>query len=215
VLAAIRENLLAPARAGDQAIIYFAGRGAVARETEDAPPRLYLATAGADPSALAETATSFESLRDLLKEHPDKEAFVILDAAFEGGPENRFLTPAATSPPRRDEVAAALRLPGENQVVWLAAAPGTPLLEIEGLSHGLFTSSLLLGLGGAAAPMNVGRSSLNTLSQFVAEMVRRRSRELASKEQTPFIIPSRQLPSGLRLGWPSGVAGGPAQTASR
>jgi len=210
ILAEINDHLLSPAKSGDRLLLYFSGYGAAEQDTQDGSTRLYLAPFDADSERLNETAVALDDVLHSLKSLLDMEVTVILDTAFEG--ESRSLTALPVSV---DDARRQLSFPTKNHTVWLAAAPGTPALELEALEHGLFTSALLLGLGGAADAGGDGWSSVAELAAFVAETVKQRSRLIGSTQQEPLFLGSPSPAASLGLVRPSERKANPGRSAVR
>lgn len=209
-------TLLRDSKAGDVAIVYFAGHGT--EEDGEAPRRAFLlASDAARQSELDVGGIEFSQLQSWLEKFVQKNVRVILvtDACRSGGMavNEGYTRGAATALQRRF-----------NGVTQLLSSDGDEL-SIEGdewgnarfgKGHGVYTYFLLEGWRGFAADTATGVVTLRSLQDFVRDRVRKATSDKQSPQHTGSLrdtlltIPATTLASLRRDG---GTGGPPSSNA--
>lgn len=115
-----------------------------------------------------------------------QKAYVFLDACFSGGSNNKMLIQSASPVFVSAKVDTGAK---SDKLTILAASEGDQLASWDDKEgHGLFTASLLKGLGGAADQNADGSLTAAELHAYLLENVRRQARRVYGREQTPVLI---------------------------
>ena len=115
-----------------------------------------------------------------------QRAYVFLDACFSGGSNNKMLIQSASPVFVSAKVDTGAK---SDKLTILAASEGDQLASWDDKEgHGLFTASLLRGLGGAADQNTDGALTATELHAYLLENVRRQARRVYGREQTPVLI---------------------------
>ncbi|MBL4845888.1 MAG: SUMF1/EgtB/PvdO family nonheme iron enzyme [Planctomycetes bacterium] len=176
ILDAIENHLVRKAvRLGDTAILFFSGHG-----FSDSR-RSYLAPSDTELTSLHSTAVDLDALQKLWGDIRAQRRVLLIDACHSGGLSG-LKGPGGIG--RRVLKAA----PSANTTTMLLASTGANQLSLEDTrsGYGVFTSSVLVGLRGAADSDRSGTVTLGELSSFLKTDVPQRALEVGGK-QSPAI----------------------------
>lgn len=177
-------SLLRDSRAGDVAIIYFAGHGT--EEDGEAPRRAFLlASDAARQSELDIGGIEFSQLQSWLEKFVQKNVRVILvtDACRSGGMavNEGYTRGAATALQRRFNGVTQLLSSDGDELSMEGEQWGNTRL---GKGHGVYTYYLLEGWRGLAADTTTGIVTLRALQDFVRDQVRKATGDKQSPQHS-------------------------------
>lgn len=175
-------GLLRDSRAGDVAIVYFAGHGT--EEDGEAPRRAFLlASDAARQSELDIGGIEFSQLQSWLDKFVEKKVRIILvtDACRSGGiaVSESYTRGAATALQRRFNGVTQLLSSDGDELSMEGEQWGSARL---GQGHGVYTYYLLEGWRGMAADTATGIVTLRGLQDFVRDQVRKATGERQSPQ---------------------------------
>jgi hypothetical protein len=159
------DELHAKTQDNDRVFIFFAGHG----QTQDLPDGMkdgFIIPVDGDLNNYYSTAISMQQLQRLADRIRAKHILYVMDACF-SGLLLRLRGEALHAPPRELTIASARQ-------VLTAGTAGEKVAETGG--HGLFTKSLLNGLGGAADRNQDGYITASELYQYISPQVLAESR---------------------------------------
>ena len=171
--------LAGKARAGDVAVVFYAGHGDSKIEGQ-----FFLVPVDANLRKLGETGISGEALQKTIGELPST-TMLILDACDSGGFDEKKKKRKTRGLPVPTDVLVRDLVYDSGLVVMCGAAKEQE--AVEGNEHGFFTQAIVEGLEGKADKYKTGRVEVDDLQTYVKHRVR----ELSGNEQEPTIhIPS-------------------------
>ncbi len=171
--------LAGKARAGDVAVVFYAGHGDSKIEGQ-----FFLVPVDANLRKLGETGISGEALQKAIGELPST-TMLILDACDSGGFDEKKKKRKTRALPVPTDVLVRDLVYDSGLVVMCGAAKEQEAGE--GNEHGFFTQAIVEGLEGKADKYKTGRVEVDDLQTYVKHRVR----ELSGNEQEPTIhIPS-------------------------
>lgn len=169
---------LADARSDDLLVVFLAGHGlAVDGQYYFVP----VATRG--EAEVVQSGVDWGTLRGLADVRCKK--LFLLDTCHSGN-----VVPIRSA--GAGQLKAAIRPLKQDEIIVMAATDvGQEAIEIGALGHGVFTQTLLDGLGGAADARKNGEVDLQEIAQYVEAEVPRRTRQY--QEQTPKSFPTELI----------------------
>ena len=166
--------------------IYYSGHGV----SDPTTKRPYLMPVDCDPSAVALTAYSLDTLCQNLSKLPVKSIVVVIDACFSGGSQKGMLIKRAS--PLYIEVENPMRLVKNGAI--LCSSKGNQISSwYEEKKHSLFTYFFLKGLKGEADSNNDNVITVGEIGQYLRENVPYMARRLHGREQTPVVEGKSQM----------------------
>ena len=160
-------------------IFYYAGHG-IPNETDKSAYLLPVDGYGSN----VETGYSLKELYAALSEHPAKSVTVFLDACFSGTKREGDMLASA----RGVAIKVSETAPEGNMVVFSAAQGDETAYPYKNQGHGIFTYFVLKKL-----QETKGSTSLEDLSKYVINQVRKTSIDENGKMQTPTITPANKV----------------------
>ena len=160
-------------------IFYYAGHG-IPNETDKSAYLLPVDGYGSN----VETGYSLKELYAALSEHPAKSVTVFLDACFSGTKREGDMLASA----RGVAIKVSETVPEGNMVVFSAAQGDETAYPYKNQGHGIFTYFVLKKL-----QETKGNTSLEDLSKYVINQVRKTSIDENGKMQTPTITPANKV----------------------
>ena len=167
--------LAGKARAGDVAVVFYAGHGDSKIEGQ-----FFLVPVDANLRKLGETGISGEALQKAIGELPST-TMLILDACDSGGFDAKKKKRKTRALPVPTDVLVRDLVYDSGLVVMCGAAKEQEAAE--GNEHGFFTQAIVEGLEGRADKYKTGRVEVDDLQTYVKHRVR----ELSGNEQEPTI----------------------------
>ena len=166
--------------------IYYSGHG-ISDPTTKTP---YIMPVDCDPSAVALTAYSLNTLYQNLSKLPVKSIVVVIDACFSGASHKGMLIRRAS--PLYIEVESPMRLVKNGAI--LCSSKGNQISSwYEEKKHSLFTYFFLKGLKGEADSNNDNVITVGEIGQYLRENVSSMARRLHGREQTPIVEGKNQM----------------------
>lgn len=167
--------LAANTPANARILLYYSGHGS----PEAAKGTPYLVPFDGDPKALATTALALADILKKLSETKAKDVLAITDACFAGAGGRSVLPPGARPLVRVAEA------PASPRVALFAAASGSEFSGPAAEGGGLFTRTLIEGLGTGQADIDGdGNITLREAREWIGPRVAREAKR-DNREQTP------------------------------
>jgi hypothetical protein len=183
----------------DVFVLFYAGHGVMSIPTGTERPEFYFALHGVkrlygDLEELRAQGVSGSELRTALRKIPAQKQFIVLDACQSGAMVETLAMRGAA------EEKALVQLARSTGVVLLTSSGSQQFAsEVKALGHGLFTHSILTGLGGAAdGGSRDGKITVKELCAYVEDAVPGLAEKHRGQAQFPMSwCIGRDFPLGL------------------
>ncbi|MBI4635245.1 MAG: caspase family protein [Candidatus Rokubacteria bacterium] len=170
----------------DMVLVYFAGHGAPdldASGTEADGVSRYLVPRDAEAASLYATAFPMDEIDRVFRRIAAERVVVLLDTCYSGAAGGRTFSRIQTRSPAFSDVFLERLTRSRGRLIITASGANEVALELDELSHGLFTHYVLEGLGGKADRDGDGVITVSELYEYVEKHVEARARAAGGRQR--------------------------------